>query len=554
MIIFKKDIEKDEKPNFNIFYNCLISVTLKAQEISGRVSDYLTSEFLNDVKVEIVNSNSGETDSVFTDNSGSWSFTITDVKRPNLISSFELENNYPNPFNPSTTLGFSLSEQGDVRISIHDILGRVVDSKEYFLNPGIYSINYDGIGAAGVYFYTLSSNGKSITKKMIQLDGGRGVGLSNLRSANRYFSNLTKRFFTELQIVFSKFGYVNDTLFITETDNKYFETKLETLHSNSIVVDLHNDILERVFMEDPNYRLGDYNFKFETDIPRLQIGGVDLQFFAVWISPTAYEGSYYETSLEMINHLKYETVINSNSLSNDNCYLSSMNAIESGRISGVIGVEGGHSIENSMDKLITLYESGMRYLTITWNNSTDWAISAKDSRSQTVGLSDFGKDVIRMMDSLGIIIDVSHTGIKTISDILEISKNPIVATHSGARTVKDHYRNLYDSQIVDIANTGGVVGIVFYPPFIGDPNNDGKIDIEDVIIHIDYIVNLVGIDYIALGSDFDGTGGYLPEGLEDVTRLPSLTLALLKHGYSQSDVRKLLGENFLRVFKQVCDQ
>ncbi len=157
------------------------------------------------------------------------------------------------------------------------------------------------------------------------------------------------------------------------------------------------------------------------------------------------------------------------------------------------------------------------------------------------------------MDSLGILIDISHVGIKTITDILDVTQNPIIATHSGVRAIENHNRNLYDNQIESIANSGGVIGIVFYPPFIGDADNDGDSDISDVIAHIDYIVNLVGIDHVALGSDFDGTGGYLVDGLSDVTKFPDLTKALLDHGYSQSEVKKILGENFLRVFKQVCN-
>src|SRR5690606_5062752 len=154
-----------------------------------------------------------------------------------------------------------------------------------------------------------------------------------------------------------------------------------------------------------------------------------------------------------------------------------------GKIAGVIGVEGGHTIENSLDKLDSLYSRGMRYLTITWNNSTDWATSAKDPQSETKGLSEFGREVIRKMDSLGVIIDISHTGIKTIQDILEETNNPIVATHSGVRALRNHYRNLYDSQIIDIANTGGVIGIVFYPPFL---TTSSDAFIQDVINHIDY--------------------------------------------------------------------
>ena len=156
------------------------------------------------------------------------------------------------------------------------------------------------------------------------------------------------------------------------------------------------------------------------------------------------------------------------------------------------------------------------------------------------------------MPTIHATIHGSHTGIKTIKDILEVTTNPIIATHSGVRSIKDHYRNLYDYQIVNIANSGGVIGVVFYPKFVGDPNNNGYSDLYDVIEHIDYIVDLVGIDHASIGSDFDGTGGYLAAGLDNVTKFPDLTYALLEHGYSHEEVKKILGENFLRVFKKVC--
>ena len=171
------------------------------------------------------------------------------------------------------------------------------------------------------------------------------------------------------------------------------------------------------------------------------------------------------------------------------------------------------------------------------------------ARTTTQGLNTFGRQVIRTLDSLGVIIDVSHTGIKTIQDILQETSNPIIATHSGARAVRNHTRNLYDWQIQDIANSGGVIGIVFYPPFL---TSNPPADISDVIQHVDHIVNLVGTDYVAIGSDFDGIGTNVVIGLEDVSKYPDLTLALLEHGYTEQEVAKFLGGNFRRVFEQVC--
>jgi membrane dipeptidase len=225
-----------------------------------------------------------------------------------------------------------------------------------------------------------------------------------------------------------------------------------------------------------------------------------------------------------------------------------LQVVAAGKLAGVLGVEGGHAIEGSIEKLKTVYARGARYLTITWNNATTWAMSARDSRSSTVGLSEFGKTVVRTMDTLGMIVDVSHTGIKTIWDVLATTKNPIIASHSGARALNNHYRNLTDEQIDSIAARGGVIGVVFYPPFL---SSRSVATIDTVIKHIDYLRNRAGIDHVAIGSDFDGIET-TPVGLETVAKLPSLTEALLRHGYSIADVRKLLGENYLRVFRQVC--
>jgi membrane dipeptidase len=279
----------------------------------------------------------------------------------------------------------------------------------------------------------------------------------------------------------------------------------------------------------------------------LQQGEVDIQFFSIWVSEAQYQNRF-EQALVMRDLFYSELTANPGTIAQAKTMQDALNINSLGKIAAVIGVEGGYHIENSFDKLYTLYDAGMRYLTITWNNSTSWAVSAKDTRTWTDGLTEFGKQVIKKLDSLGVIIDVSHVGIKTIQDILLITKNPIVATHSGARSISNHYRNLYDWQIKDIANSGGVIGVVFYPWFL---NGSASASIADVIAHIDHIVNLVGIDYVSIGSDFDGIE-VTPSGLEDVTKFPDLTLALLQHGYSESDLEKILGGNFKRVFEQVC--
>lgn len=529
-----------------------INFSLIGQTISltGNVKDIKDNFPIENAKINIKNVSTNLTDSVITDASGNWQYNLitTNIERNDIYpADFQLYQNFPNPFNPSTKIGFSIPSDEIVTISVHNILGERIDEKTTFLTASNYTIDWFSKGSAGIYFYTITLGNKSLTKKMVQLDGGNGQGLGEIH--NGITLNLKRNDIvsdTKVEIVVTKFAYAADTIITYINGDQHFNTYLETVHSKYTLIDLHNDILEQM-ISDPSYHLKDLHNYNHTDIPRLQSGGVDIQFFSVWVSPTAYT-NYFQQALAMKDLLNSELNYNTESILPATTMQQALEINKQNKIASVIGVEGGHSIENSIDKLITLYNSGMRYLTITWNNSTDWAISAKDSRSETEGLSDFGRQVIHTLDSLGVIIDVSHTGIQTIKDILVETKNPIIATHSGARSVYNHYRNLYDWQIRDIANTGGVIGVVFYPYFL---NGSSKASIDDVIKHIDYIVNLVGTDYVAIGSDFDGIE-VTPTGLEDVTKFPDLTEALLKHGYSELEVAKFLGGNFRRVFEIVC--
>ncbi|AFH48715.1 Zn-dependent membrane dipeptidase [Ignavibacterium album JCM 16511] len=522
---------------------------LISQNISGIVKDKISLKPLSGVKVDITNLDTGVRDSVFTNASGQWQFNIlTDVRNEIIPNKFYVSQNFPNPFNPSTRIQFSINKADNVEIFIHNILGELVDYKQQYLTSGIYSVDYSAKGAAGVYFYTIKTGNESVTKKMIQLDGNAtGNGLQTIYSiGNLSVNTLNKSLANTYKIVYSKISHLADSVQLSLNGGESLMMLLTSFHSVSTLIDLHNDVLE-VMVNDSSYHLKQRHNYNHTDIPRLKDGGVDLQFFSVWVSPTQYT-NYYQQAQFMLNIFNSELSQNTTSISQARNWLQADSLIRQNKIAAVIGVEGGHHIENSIDKLINLYNAGMRYMTITWNNSTDWAVSAQDSRSTTVGLSDFGRQVIRTMDSLGIIIDVSHTGIKTIQDILQETQNPIVATHSGVRALRNHYRNLYDWQIQDIANSGGVIGVVFYPYFL---NGSSNANIEDVIAHIDYIKNLVGIDYVAIGSDFDGIE-VVPLGLEDTSKFPNLTEALFEHGYSRDDVEKILYKNFKRVFEQVC--
>jgi membrane dipeptidase len=521
--------------------------------IGGVVKDSATTSFIDSATVEIVNpAQPAEKYLVYTNSIGKWSYTFQNTgveNNPLTPSQFDLQQNFPNPFNPSTVIPFSIYTSGEVTLSIHTILGQKINERIFYLSPGTYNVRWTSSGAAGVLFYTLSFNGQSITRKMIQLDGNHGSGLGDALLVGGFTSlpSFDKKNATEYKVRTWKIGYEPDSVIVPQSDNQNINFSLSSVHHRTFVFDLHNDIAELMV---GGYQIGVRHTINQSDIPRFIDGGIDGQMIVLWSDPNAFPTTAFQRTIQMYDTCVAQFNRNSATIAQATTISEIQFVHASGKIAAVLCVEGGHAIQENLNNLITFYNLGARYFTITWNNSVSWAISAADPQSSTKGLSEFGKQVIRTMDSLGMIIDVSHTGIKTIEDILATTKNPIIASHSGAWTLRNHYRNLTDDQIKAIAQGGGVIGVVFYTYFISSATAS-SVTIDAVIKHIDYIKNLVGIDHVAIGSDFDGDIT-APVGLENVSKLPNLTLALLKHGYSPGDVRKILGENYLRVFKSVC--
>lgn len=428
---------------------------------------------------------------------------------------------------------------------VHNILGQLIDLRTYSLNAGDHNVRWYGKGAAGPLFYTMQYNGRSETKKMIQLDGGSGIGFGEVTMTGGIARTLAKISLSDLSVSISKFGYEPDSTVVPPVNNSALNFSAVTIHRRAFVMDLHNDIAETMIN---GYQLGVRHTTNQSDIPRFFDGGIDAQMIVLWPDPNV--AAPYRQTLQMYDTCAAQFSRNSGTIVQARTSSEIQSANAAGKIAAVLCVEGGIAIEEDLNKLIDLYQLGARYFTITWNNSTSWGTSAADPLSTTKGLSEFGKQVIRTMDSLGMIIDISHTGIKTIQDILTVTKNPIIASHSGVRKLREHTRNLTDDQIKAIANSGGVIGVVFYTSFISTASA-ANVNIDTVIKHIDYIKNLVGIDHVAIGSDYDG-GITAPVGLENVSKLQNLTMAMLRKGYTPADVRKILGQNFLRVFKAVC--
>jgi membrane dipeptidase len=540
------------------FLMLCLAASLSAQAVGGRVADSYTGAPLSGALITLASLETGAIDSVKTGADGAWSFTLSGISGEaahNQPVTAQLYANYPNPFNPATTILFTLPRRGVVRLTVYNTRGQLVDEANALLGAGSHRILWHSRGAAGLYLYTLHFEQQILHGKMIQLDAGSGDGLGlftagEFPAGSREASTLNKKQSGEsYEIVLSCFGYCADTLQVLLAGGEYYDRALESIHRRALVVDLHNDILERI-INDASYHLKDRHTWWQTDLPRMKMGGIDLQLFAVWVDPSHYGAQPFNAAMNMIDRLESEVSLTGTGLQQVRHPEEINFAAASEPVQFVIGVEGGHVIEDDLEKLYTLYHRGMRLLTITWNNSTNWATSCEDANKNSIGLSEFGRRVVRACDSLGIIIDVSHVGPKTVQDILATSRNPIVASHSGADALRSHRRNLTDEQIIAIARSGGVVGVIFYPAFIAAAGRPATI--STVIAHIDHIVQLAGIDYVALGSDFDGVNDSLPTGLKQTSDLPNLTMELLKHGYTREEVEKILGRNFLRVFNTVC--
>ena len=366
------------------------------------------------------------------------------------------------------------------------------------------------------------------------------------------------------------------------------------IHLESFVADTHNDVLLRA-MEGQNVLK--YHPESHSDLEKFKLGGVDLQVFSIWVSPDEKEKKYFENANDMINKLDFLISRVPKDWGLVKSYQDITYNSRKNKMSCVIGVEGGHIIGRDISKLEALHDRGMRYLGLTWNNSNHIASSAKDetfnrNSLSNIGLSNFGSEVVQKCNNLGVIIDVSHAGEQAFWDVVDQSQEPIIASHSSVYALCPHYRNLKDDQIKAIAKTGGAVFINFYPGYIDstfqqkaeiinmkyeveldilaekyDPlsnqywfeemkllkHEKARIapNINDVIKHISYIVDLVGVDYVGIGSDYDGVE-IMPTGLENVSKLPFLTKKLIEHGYTIREVRKILGGNFKRIFKEVC--
>ena len=365
------------------------------------------------------------------------------------------------------------------------------------------------------------------------------------------------------------------------------------IHHRAIAVDMHADTVQRVL--DENVDLQKQLSDGHLDAVRAKAGGLDAQFFSIWVEPQLFGGGGARAIKRADDQIAAVRGLAENHPETWQLATTAAEvrrAAADGKIAALLGLEGGYAIDERLENVERYYKMGVRYMSPAWSVSTSWAGSSGDEVGATRGLNEFGREVVREMNRLGMMVDVSHVSDKTFWDIVNTSTKPVIATHSACRAIADVPRNLTDDMIRALAKTGGVVNVIFYPEHVepgwsqkkkqldseiaglvqrASENEPGdavhkklardrvrqeqyakrlpKVTVSRIVDHIDHIVKLVGIDHVGIGSDFDGVQA-TPADLSTVADLPNLTRELLKRGYTEDDVDKILGGNMLRVMEQ----
>jgi len=362
------------------------------------------------------------------------------------------------------------------------------------------------------------------------------------------------------------------------------------LHFSSIVVDTHDDTTQRFL--DGKFDLGTRSSSGSIDIPRMRDGNLSAIFFSIWMPSKVTGSEAVNRALVQIDAVREQVRRHPKDLVLATTAAEIREARKQGKIAALMGVEGGHMINSDLGVLRSYAALGVRYMTLTHSGNDEWADSSTDKPAHN-GLTDFGKDVVRELNRLGVMVDISHVSDKTFYDALEVSKAPLLASHSSCRAICNAARNMTDQMMKDLAAKGGVVQINYHVGFLSQEFRDAenanpeldkarsaelvkrcgdnqgcqilegdritreyveqgklpRVDFTKIIEHIDHAVKVAGIDHVGLGSDFDGAN--MPYGMEDAAKLPKITEALLQKGYSEGDVKKILGENTLRVMTEV---
>lgn len=383
-----------------------------------------------------------------------------------------------------------------------------------------------------------------------------------------------------------------------QSSSNAVSAQARTIHDSALIVDTHADTPQRFV--DENFDIGstDPNDHGHISLDKVKRGNLGAEFFSIWVDPEANEGHFARRTFDLIDSVYEQATRHPDRMMMAFSTADIERAHREHKLAACMGIEGGHSIENDIRLLRDYYRLGVRYMTLSWSNTNEWADSSGDIDDPKVqhhnGLTDFGKQVVLEMNRLGMMVDISHVADKTFWDAIATTKAPVIASHSSARALTNAPRNMTDDMLKAVAKNGGVVQVNFFNGFIdenyrkaaeaqskdqaaakqkyinemksqGKPVNFMELDridrewmaklprppLTSLVDHIDHIAKVAGVDHVGLGSDFDGVSGATPEGIDSAADLPKITQALLDRGYSAQDIKKILGGNLMRVFHEV---
>jgi membrane dipeptidase len=410
---------------------------------------------------------------------------------------------------------------------------------------------------------------------------------------------IPQRFLSANFLIFSAFVILASALaFAQSNDGAGISARAGAIHDSAIVVDTHADTPQRFL--DENFDIGSTDAKDigHISLDKARAGNLDAEFFSIWVDPETNQGHFAQHTLDLIDSVYQQAARHPDRMIMAFSVEDIERAHKQKKLAALMGIEGGHSIENDIHLLRDFYRLGVRYMTLSWSNTNEWADSSGDIDDPKIqhhnGLTDFGKQVVLEMNRLGMMVDISHVADKTFWDTIATTKAPVIASHSSARALSNHPRNMTDDMLRAVAKNGGVVQVNFFSAFndqryldaflaqakerdaavtqciaqkkaAGQPVSSLDKDriqrewsakiprppLKSLIDHIDHIAKVAGVDHVGLGSDFDGVAGATPQGIDSAADLPKITQALLDRGYSAGGIHKILGGNVLRVFKEV---
>ena len=384
----------------------------------------------------------------------------------------------------------------------------------------------------------------------------------------------------------------------SNTPEKPVSAAAHAVHDSALIVDTHADTPQRFLDEGFDIGSTDPHDIGHMSLDKAHRGNLGAEFFSIWVDPETAQGHFARHTFDLIDSVYEQAARHPDRMMMAFSVADIERAHREHKLAALMGIEGGHSIENDMHLLRDYYRLGVRYMTLSWSNTNEWADSSGDIDDAKVqhrnGLTDFGKQVVLEMNRLGMMVDISHVADKTFWDTIATTKAPVIASHSSARALVNHPRDMTDDMLRAVAKNGGTVQVNFFSGFVdedyrkameaqskdqaaaiqkyvdslkaqGKPVNYIEVDrmgrewmakiprppLKSLIDHIDHITKIAGVDHVGLGSDFDGVSGATPQGIDSAADLPKITQALLDRGYSASDIKKILGGNLLRVFREV---